>query len=113
MPDITGSIGKWLDAEFDNEVPPDVISLLKKAYELSVKEYDDKMKFCEVFNMKRYIPRPTLKNYVARYNMDKMLLEKHPEQKELLEKRIKRHEQDIVAYVTSKHFECALNNLNL
>ena len=54
-----------------------------------------------------------LKNYVARYKLDKKLLEKHPEQKEVLEKRIKRHEQDIVTYVTNEHFECALNNFNL
>lgn len=54
-----------------------------------------------------------LKNYVARYKLDKKLLEKHPEQKELLEKRIARHERDIVAYVTSEKFECVLNNLNL
>lgn len=63
--------------------------------------------------MKRHIPMPTLKNYVARYKMDKELLEKHPEQRELLEKRIAEHEKDIVAYVTSERFECALNNLNL
>ena len=63
--------------------------------------------------MKKYIPMPTLKNYVTRYKMDKKLLEKHPENKELLKKRIKRHEQDIIAYVTSEKFECALNNLNL
>ena len=56
---------------------------------------------------------PTLKNYVARYKMDKELLEKHQENRELLEKRIERHKQDIVDYVTSKHFECALNNLSL
>ena len=59
------------------------------------------------------LPPPRLKNYVARYKMDKKLLERHPEHKELLEKRIKRHEQDIVAYVTSERFECALNNLRL
>ena len=59
------------------------------------------------------LPTPTLKNYVARYKMDKKLLEKHPEHKELLEKRIKRHEQDIVAYVTNERFEYVLNNLNL
>ena len=66
--------------------------------------------------MRRYMPMPTLKNYVARYKTDKRILEKYPEQskeRQLLEKRIKRHEQDIVAYVTSEHFECALNNLNL
>ena len=59
------------------------------------------------------LPMPKLKNYVARYKIDKRLLEKHPEHKELLERRIKRHEKDIVAYVTSERFECALNNLNL
>jgi len=56
---------------------------------------------------------PTLKHYVARYKMDKKRLEDYPEHKELLEKRIKRHERDIVDYVTSKRFECALNHLNL
>lgn len=58
----------------------------------------------------------TLKNYVARYKMDTALLEKYPEQSEqraLLEKRIKRHEKYIIAYVTSECFECALNNLSL
>lgn len=59
---------------------------------------------------------PTLKNYVARYKTDKRLLEKYPEQsreRELLERRIARHEKDIVAYVTSERFEYALNNLHL
>ena len=55
----------------------------------------------------------TLKNYIARYKIDKKLLEKHPEHKELLEKRIKRHEQDILAYVTSEKFEYSLNAFNL
>ena len=63
--------------------------------------------------MRRYIPTPTLKNYVARYKMDKKLLKDHPEHKELLEKRLQRHEKDIVAYVTSERFQYALNNLNL
>ena len=66
--------------------------------------------------MRRYMPMPTLKNHVARYKMDKKLLEKYPEQSKergLLERRIARHEKDIVAYVTSESFECALNNLNL
>lgn len=58
-------------------------------------------------------PKPTLKNYVARYKLDKKLLEKHPEQKEFIERRIKRHEQDIIAYVTSESFESILKNLNL
>lgn len=40
LDDITGTIGEWLDAEFDDEIPNEVIGLLKKAYELSVKEYE-------------------------------------------------------------------------
>ena len=59
------------------------------------------------------LTEPTLKNYVARYNMDKKLLEQHPEKKEMLEKRIKRHEHDIIAYVTSENFEKKINELNL
>ena len=61
----------------------------------------------------RHLPPTSLKHYVARYKLDKKLLEKHPEHKELLEKRIKRHERDIIEYVTSERFEYALNNLNL
>lgn len=61
----------------------------------------------------RRLPPTTLKHYVARYKMDKELLEKHPENKELLEERIERHKQNIIDYVTSESFECALNNLNL
>ena len=59
------------------------------------------------------LQEPTLKNYVARYKIDKRLLEKHPEGKEMLEKRIARHEKDIVDYVTSKEFETILNNFCL
>ncbi len=59
------------------------------------------------------IPEPTLKNYVARYRKDSELLLKFPEHKELLEKRIKRHEKDIVDYVTSDRFQSVLNHLNL
>ena len=55
----------------------------------------------------------TLKHFIHRYKMDKKLLEQHPENKDMLEKRIKRHEQDIIAYVTSKNFEHKLNELNL
>ena len=64
----------------------------------------------------RQLHTPTLKNYVARYKTDKKLLETYPEQskeRELLERRIARHEKDIIAYVTSESFEYALNNLNL
>lgn len=38
LTDITAVIGEWLDMEFDNEVPYEVISLLEKAYNLAVKE---------------------------------------------------------------------------
>lgn len=61
----------------------------------------------------RKMLRPDLKAFVHRYKTDKALLGKHPEQRELLERRIARHEKDIVAYVTSEHFENALNNLHL
>ena len=54
-----------------------------------------------------------LKHLVARYRMDKILLEKHPEKKMLLEKRIKQHEKDIVDYVTSDSFHAQLNLLTL
>lgn len=50
-----------------------------------------------------------LKHLVARYRIDKMLLEKYPEKKMLLEKRIKQHEKDIVDYVTSDSFHAQLN----
>lgn len=59
------------------------------------------------------LPPTTLKHYVARYRMDKELLEKHPESKERLEQRIKRHERDIITYVTSDSFKTQLNYLNL
>ena len=65
--------------------------------------------------MKYSIQEPKLKNYVARYKTDKRLLEVYTEGKnrELLEKRIARHEKDIVAYVTSEKFENVLNHLDI
>ena len=45
--------------------------------------------------------------------MDKILLEKYPEKKMLLENRIKQHEKDIVDYVTSDLFHAQLNLLTL
>ena len=56
---------------------------------------------------------PTLKNYVTRYKTDKELLKKHPENKEMLEKRIKKHEKDIIDYVMSEQFECMLGVIGL
>lgn len=38
LTDITGTIGEWLDVDFDIEVPNEVIELLEKAYEIAVKE---------------------------------------------------------------------------
>lgn len=35
LTDITGTLGEWLDSEFDNDVPYDVVSLLQKAYEVA------------------------------------------------------------------------------
>lgn len=55
----------------------------------------------------------TLKHYVARYRMDKDLLSKYPENKELLERRIREHEKSIIEYVTSDRFQTQLNYLNL
>lgn len=63
--------------------------------------------------MRRYLPRPMLKHLVYRYKKDVELLEKHPEYKEMLERRIERHKQDIVDYVTSESFAPALATFNL
>lgn len=57
--------------------------------------------------------KPILRDYVNRYRLDKELLKTHPENKVLLERRIKRHERDIVDYVTSDSFQTQLNYLNL
>lgn len=59
------------------------------------------------------LPTPTLRNYIARYMIDKKHLKEHPEHKEMLEKRIKKDEQDIISYVTSERFLLTLNVLNL
>lgn len=42
LTDITGHIGEWLDAEFDDEVPNEVIALLKKAYHLAANALDQR-----------------------------------------------------------------------
>lgn len=58
--------------------------------------------------------KPTLATYVRRYNKDKELLVKYPDQSELLEKRIKRHKEDIITYVTTNdQFLDALEHLNI
>ena len=40
LTDITGTIGEWLDSDFDIEIPDEVVKLLSKAYELSSKALD-------------------------------------------------------------------------
>ena len=40
LTDITGTIGEWLEAYFDDEVPNEVVDLLIKAYNLSAKELE-------------------------------------------------------------------------
>lgn len=57
--------------------------------------------------------QPTLEDSVNRLKLDKELLEKYPENKELLEKRIKQHKEDIANYVISDRFSYALRVLNL
>ena len=56
---------------------------------------------------------PTLKNYIARYNLNKELLEKHPENRALIERKLKEAEQDIIKYVTNETFVAKLDYLNL
>jgi hypothetical protein len=57
--------------------------------------------------------QPTLENLVNRLKLDKELLEQYLEDKELLEKRIKQHKEDIANYVTSDRFSYALRVFNL
>lgn len=73
---------------------------------------DNEMDNVNILNNKNIEP-VLLKHLVARYKMDKMLLDKHPEHKVLLEKRIKQHEKDIVNYVTGTSFQPKLNLLTL
>ena len=40
LTDITGTIGRWLDMEFDNEVTAEVVALLEVAYNLAVNELE-------------------------------------------------------------------------
>ena len=66
----------------------------------------------------KHLPEPTLKHYVARYKLDKKILDRmiqnnETENRELFEERIKRHERDIINYVTSDRFEEKLKYLIL
>lgn len=40
LTDITGTLGQWLDAEFSDEIPQEVIHALSTAYQLAVKALD-------------------------------------------------------------------------
>ena len=61
------------------------------------------------------LKQPTLKNYVARYCFNKKLLDKNqdPRNREMLERKIKENERDIIAYVTSDEFVRNLGIINL
>ena len=64
------------------------------------------------------IQPPSLKTYVARWKLDKLLLDRkllkgNKKDIDLLEKRIKEHEQNIINYVTRDEFELVLDKFNL
>ena len=82
------------------------------AQELFVDVIPDEL-IAEIFNKEENMEPVLLKHLVARYKMDKMLLDEHPEYKVLLGKRIKQHEKDIVDYVTNDSFHAQLNLLTL
>ena len=44
LTDITGHIGEWLDAEFDDEVPKEICNLLSQTYRLMSEFIDAKYK---------------------------------------------------------------------
>jgi len=65
--------------------------------------------------MKYVISPPRLKHFVRRYKDDMERLSKYPEhskERDLLERRIERHKQDIINYVISESFETVLNTLD-
>lgn len=60
LTDITGTIGEWLDSDFDIEIPDEVVKLLSKAYELSAKALgkfnDNEKRFIEMLEeAKKYV----------------------------------------------------------
>lgn len=56
---------------------------------------------------------PTIKNYIDRYRLNTYLLSKHPEQKELLERKIKESGQKIIEYFTSDNFVERMKYINI
>lgn len=57
--------------------------------------------------------QPTLENYIYMYRLNKEMLERHPEHRELLQRQIDRAEKAIIEYVTSDSFVERLKYLNL
>ena len=57
--------------------------------------------------------QPTLENYIYRYRLNKEMLERYPEHRELLQRQIDRAEKAIIEYVTSDSFVERLKYLNL
>ncbi len=55
----------------------------------------------------------SLETYVTRYRHDMRLLNEHPEKKDLLKRRIKEHEKNIIECVTSDEFQEQFRRLNL
>lgn len=51
-----------------------------------------------------------LMHRINRYNLDKQLLEKHPELEKILTESIKNHEKAIINCVTSKDFQAVLES---
>lgn len=51
-----------------------------------------------------------LMHHINRYNLDKQLLEKHPELEKILTESIKNHEKAIINCVTSKDFQAVLES---
>ena len=54
-----------------------------------------------------------LEHLVNRYKMHNELLTKHPENKEMLERKIRETEHDIAEYVSTPRFREALNAFSL
>ena len=83
------------------------------------RSYDDPNQGCSpLYRVKHNLSTPSLKTYITKWKMDKMLLDRKKftgdtKGVELLENRIKRHERDIIDYVTSGEFEKILINFNL
>lgn len=54
-----------------------------------------------------------LKHFVARHQMFTKILENHPENENMLKRKIERNKDDIVEYVLSEKFVEKINRLDL